>query len=178
MRSEASVAKIRVFLRRFGREVRGPGTVYLTGGTTALLLGWRDATLDIDLSMDPEPRGAFEAIVRLKEELDLNVEIASPAHFLPTLPGWRERGRFIERVDEVDFLHYDLYAQALSKLERAHVRDLEDVRQMVVRGFVNPSDLLRLFAAIEPSLLRFPAVAPMDLRRKVEAFVASCGGAT
>ena len=32
----------------------------------------------------------FRALPRLKEELRINVEIASPAHFIPELPGWRE----------------------------------------------------------------------------------------
>lgn len=175
MRSEASAPKVRAFLQRFGREVRGEGAVFLTGGATALLLGWRDATIDVDLSMDPEPPGAFEVIARLKEGLDLNVELVSPADFLPALPGWRERSRFIERVGPVDFFHYDLCAQALSKLERAHVRDLEDVRQMVVRGLLEPGELLRHLEAIEPRLVRYPAVDPKALRRKVEAFVAACG---
>ena len=31
------------------------------------------------------------------------------------------------------FLHYDLYAQALSKLERGHDRDLLDVDEMLTR---------------------------------------------
>ena len=175
MRSEASVQRIRDFLRSFGRSVRGPGTVFLTGGATALLLGWRDATLDVDLSMDPEPRGAFEAIARLKDELDLNVEIVSPADFLPRLPGWRERCIFIESVGDVQFFHYDLCSQALSKLERSHQRDLDDVRHMVRRGLVTVEDLLRHLASVEPELLRFPALDAREFRRKVEEFVATVG---
>ncbi len=177
MRSEASPERIREFLRSFGRAVRGPGTVFLTGEATALLLGWRGATLDVDLSMDPEPRGAFEALARLKEDLDLNVEIVSPADFLPRLPGWRERCLFIESVGDVQFFHYDLCSQALSKLERGHRRDMEDVRQMVRRGLVRTDELVRLLTAIEPGLLRFPALDAEELRRKVEQFVASEGGA-
>lgn len=173
MRTEASADRIREFLRRFGRKVRGPGTVFLTGGATALLLGWRSATLDIDMSMDPEPRGAFEAIALLKEDLDLNIEIVSPADFLPRLPGWRERCLFIESVGDVQFLHYDPCSQALSKLERGHQRDLEDVRAMVRLGLVKVDDLLRLEKAIEPELLRFPALDPGEFRRKVAQFVAS-----
>jgi len=33
-------------------------------------------------------------ISELKEELALNVELASPLDFLPELPGWQERSRF------------------------------------------------------------------------------------
>lgn len=175
MVNEASVARIREFLRRFGRTVRGPGTVFLTGGATALLLGWRTATLDVDLSMDPEPRGAFEAIARLKEDLDLNIEIVSPSDFIPRVPGWRERCLFIESVGDVNFFHYDPCSQALSKLERGHQRDLDDVRQMVRLGLVRTDELLRLLVAIEPELVRFPALDAAEFRLKVEQFAASVG---
>lgn len=177
MPAEASAERVREFLGRFGRAAPGPGTVFLTGGATALLLGWRTATLDIDLSMDPEPRGAFEAIARLKDDLDLNVEIVSPADFIPRLPGWRERRLYIETVGDIQFFHYDPCSQALSKLERGHQRDLDDVRQMLRLGLVRTEDLLRLLGAIEPELLRYPAVDPPEFRRKVEQFVSSAEGA-
>ena len=151
--------------------------MFLTGGATALLLGWRIATLDIDLLMEPEPRGAFEAIARLKDDLDLNVEIVSPADFIPRLPGWRERSLFIESVGDVQFFHYDPYSQALSKLERSHRRDLGDVRQMLRLGLIRNEELLRLLGAIEPELLRYPAVDATEFRKKVEQFVSSAEGA-
>lgn len=81
-----------------GERVRGPGTIYLKGGATALLFGWRDKTVDLDLKADPEPLGFFEAIAKLKDTLDTNVELASPDLFIPEVPGWRERSVFIRRV--------------------------------------------------------------------------------
>ncbi|MCZ7683003.1 MAG: hypothetical protein M5U28_31025 [Sandaracinaceae bacterium] len=66
------------------------------GGATAITYGWRELTIDIDLRLDPEPPGAFEAIARLKDELDVNVELASPMDFLPEVPGWRERSVLCE----------------------------------------------------------------------------------
>lgn len=178
MRSEVDADRVRQFLHRLGREVRGPGSVFLTGGATALLLGWRQATLDIDLSMDPEPRGAFEAFARLKEELCLNIELASPADFLPRLPGWRERCVYIESAGDVHFFHYDLCSQALSKIERGHQRDLADVRQMIERGLVDPQQLRRLLDAIGPDLIRYPAVDRDELRLKLEQFLAAVAGDT
>lgn len=83
MRGIVDRATLERFLAELGRRARGPGRVYLTGGATALLYGWRPATVDVDLKLDPEPAGAFEAIAGLKEELDLNVELASPDQFLP-----------------------------------------------------------------------------------------------
>jgi hypothetical protein len=123
--------------------------------------------------MDPEPAGAFEAIARLKEDLDVNVELASPADFLPRLPGWRERSLFVGQFGRLQVFHYDPESQALSKLERGHRRDLEDVRQMVRLGLVSAPNLTRMLAAIEPEMLRFPAIEPDELRAKVLSFVAS-----
>jgi len=74
-----------------------PGRVYLTGGATAVLVGWRSSTVDADVLFEPESDALFRALPRLKEELELNIEITSPAHFLPELPGWRERCRYVGR---------------------------------------------------------------------------------
>ena len=62
---------------------------------SAVLMGWREMTLDVDLKADPEPAGFFEALPRLKDELDINIELASPDQFVPALPGWVERSPFI-----------------------------------------------------------------------------------
>jgi hypothetical protein len=71
----------------------------------------------------------------------------------------------------VTFLHYDLYAQALSKLERGHDRDLLDVDEMLTRGLVERDRLRELFAEIEPELYRYPAIDPPSFRRRVESTV-------
>jgi hypothetical protein len=158
-------------MEALGRRARGAGRVYLTGGATAVLHGWRATTVDIDLKMDPEPAGAFEALAILKDELDVNVELASPDHFIPELPGWASRGLFIAKHGEVGFFHYDPIAQALSKIERGHARDLSDVTEMVARGLVSAPDLLVFFDRIRPALHRYPALDPDAFERKVRAFV-------
>ena len=66
MRAETSVNKINQFMGELGQAVRSPGRVYFTGGVTAVLLGWRETTLDLDLKADPEPQGFFEALPGLK----------------------------------------------------------------------------------------------------------------
>ena len=131
MRAETDRAKLERFMAALGERVSGAGTVYLTGGATALLQGWRKATIDVDIKPDPEPPGLFEAIPALKDELDINVELASPDQFIPPIPGWRERSVFIARHGSISYYHYDPYGQALSKLQRGHERDLADVRSLV-----------------------------------------------
>lgn len=154
---------------RFGREVRSAGTVYFTGGVSAVLLGWREMTLDADIKADPEPAGFFEAIALLKEEVNINIELASPDDFLPALPDWRERSVFIAAHGHLTFAHYDFYGQALAKIERDHPRDRNDVAHMLASGLVKPARLLELLGMIEPRLIRFPGVSPALLRARVEA---------
>jgi hypothetical protein len=42
--------------RDLGRVAREPVRIYLTGGSTAVIEGWRDATVDVDLRFDRKPR--------------------------------------------------------------------------------------------------------------------------
>jgi hypothetical protein len=177
VRALVTADRLRRVIQALGERARGPGHIYLTGGATAVLEGWRQSTVDIDLKLDPEPAGVFESIAAVKDELDVNVELAAPDQFIPPLPGWRDRSPHIARVAEVDFFHYDLYAQALAKLERGHARDVTDVEQMVRRGLVDPARLWELFEAIRPELLRYPAIDADSYAETVRAFVGRYGGA-
>src|SRR5438046_9918979 len=107
MRRKVTPERLKTFMQQFATTARTPGKVYFTGGATALLLGFRQQTIDIDLKLDPEPTGAFEAIAVLKQRLDLNVELASPDDFIPRPPDWRERSRPIAAFGQVEFFHYD-----------------------------------------------------------------------
>ncbi|MGH2955065.1 MAG: DUF6036 family nucleotidyltransferase, partial [Solirubrobacterales bacterium] len=63
---------------------------------------------------------------------------------------------------------FDLYSQALSKIERGFDLDLSDVEAMLAGGLVERDRLRELFAAIEPDLYRFPQVDRAGLRAKLE----------
>ncbi|MEW6749892.1 MAG: DUF6036 family nucleotidyltransferase [Candidatus Latescibacterota bacterium] len=169
MRNEADAEAIRRLMEAIGREARGTGTVYLVGGATAVLHGWRSQTIDVDLKLDPEPAGIFGALRRLKDELAINIELAAPDQFLPPLPGWQERSPHIGTFGRVRFCHYDFYSQALAKIERGHSQDAIDVHHMLSDALVEPGELRRLFAVIEPELERYPAVDADELRRKLDA---------
>jgi hypothetical protein len=168
VRELADAERLRRFLRELAQEAEAEAAVYLTGGATAVLLGWRDTTIDADILIVPEQDALYRALPRLKEELRLNVEIASPAHFIPELPGWQERSLLIERVGRVSFYHYDPYSQALAKVERGHAKDLADVAQLLDRGFVQPKRLRELYEAIGPRLHRYPAVDPRSFRKRLD----------
>jgi hypothetical protein len=170
MRGEADRAKLERLMAAIGERATGSGVIYLTGGATALLFGWRKATIDIDIKPDPEPPGLFQAIATLKESLDLNIELASPDQFIPTLHGWRERSIFIATHGPVSFYHYDLYSQALSKLQRGHARDVRDVHAMRSARLIEPETLAQLFRDIQPELIRFPGVDAAIFARVVREF--------
>lgn len=172
MRRKVTVESLRRFMKEFATAVQSPGKVYLTGGATALLLGFRDQTIDIDVKLDPEPKGAFEAIARLKDKLDLNIELASPDDFIPAPPDWRESSRLINVINGVEFRHYDLTMQVLAKLERGHAQDVDDALKFARGGYVGVEQLRRRLTEIEPRLLRYPAVDPQQFKRNVEAFLA------
>lgn len=155
-------------MEAFGRVAEGAVRVYLVGGTTAVLMGWRVATIDVDFVMRPEDDALLRAIPGLKESLQINVEMASPADFIPVPAGWEDRGTFITQVQAVAFYHFDLYAQALAKVERGHRQDLADVQEMIARGLIDPRRALEYFARIEPELYRFPAIHAPAFRRAVE----------
>jgi hypothetical protein len=168
MRQRADAERINAFLRELGRAAREPARLYLTGGATAVLEGWRGTTVDIDLHLEPDLDELLRRIPELKERLRVNVELASPAQFIPELPGWRERSPFVQRTGRLDVFHFDPYSQALSKLERAFDQDLEDVRAMIARGLVEPELARELFDLIEPELYRFPAIDPASFRARVD----------
>ena len=170
MRPPVDIKKLNSFMAAMGRKTHGAGTIYLTGGATALLHGWRPMTIDVDIKADPEPSAYFESIASIKDELAVNVELASPSDFIPELPNWRERSLFIARHGQLDFYHYDPYSQALSKLERGHTRDIVDVESMLRDGLIHKHLLHSLFLQIETALIRYPSLDPQSFRQIVDTF--------
>lgn len=172
MRGLTDRKKVEEFMRRLGAAARQDAQVYFTGGVSAVLVGWREATIDIDLAIVPELDELFRALPELKEVLGVNVEIVWPPHFLPELPGWRERSVFVAREGLASFYNFDFHSQALTKIERGHEKDLEDVRSMMQAGLVEPARLRELYQAIEPQLYRYPAVDPASLKQALERALA------
>lgn len=168
MRRLATADRIRILFRRLGRMAREPTTAYLTGGATAVLLGWREATIDVDLKLVPDRGELLRAIPALKEELELNVELASPDDFIPVPWTWQDRSPWESTEGHLTVRHFDLVAQALSKIERGHDRDLTDVAAMLQRGLVEPSALRAAFEAVLPELHRYPAVDATSFRRSLD----------
>jgi hypothetical protein len=167
MRALADAGRIRGFMRELGDAADVSARVFLTGGATAVLIGWRASTIDVDIKIMPESDRIFRAIPALKERLQINVELASPADFIPVPPGWEERSPFIDQEGRLSFHHFDLYAQALAKVERGHAQDVDDVREMLRRELIVREQARAYFDRLEPDLYRYPAIDPATFRAAV-----------
>lgn len=155
--------------RRLGALAKTKTIVYLTGGASAVLEGWRASTVDADLRIEPDTDALLRALPGLKESLGINIELASPPDFIPELPGWRERSLLVIEEGNVQVRHFDFYSQALAKIERGFQQDLEDVGNMLADGLVTKEKLRDLYDQIEPQLYRYPAIDPADFRRRLDA---------
>jgi hypothetical protein len=172
MRELADSTRIEQFMRELGRSVDVDGRVYLTGGATAVLYGWRDTTIEVDIKLIPDRDEILREIPRLKEALGLNIELAAPSDFIPLPKRWEDRSPLIRQEGKLSFHHFDPVAQALSKAERGHDQDIRDVREMIAAGLVDPAEALIQFKVIESELFRFPAIDPPSFRKAVESLFA------
>jgi hypothetical protein len=172
MRQKVTASRLHDFITALGDAARTPVRIFLVGGATAVLLGWRDSTIDVDMKVVPDSDSILKSLPALKERLQMNIELASPDDFIPALPGWEERSTFIQQEGKIAFFHYDFYAQALAKIERGHDSDMGDVQEMIQRGLIEPKHLLELFSRIEAQLYKYPALDGASFRRAVEQTVA------
>jgi hypothetical protein len=116
---------------------------------------------------EPVTSSRIASFMREPAATSRGMELASPADFIPPLPGWEDRSRFIAREGTLFFHHYDFYAQCLAKIERGHRKDRTDVEMMLAQGLVERPRLLEPFEAIEPELYRYPAIDPATFRSAV-----------
>jgi hypothetical protein len=171
MREPLTAESLQAFMKALAIEARTPSRIYLVGGASAVLLGWRASTIDVDLKIIPESDEILRSLPRLKERLHINIELAAPDDFIPEVPGWQERSRFIQQEGKLSFYHYDFYAQALAKIQRGHEIDLGDVKHFFDSGLVEPKRLRQLFSAIEDQIYRYPELNREAFRNDLERFL-------
>ena len=173
----ADRSAIERFMKALGGEATAPARAYFMGGATAVLHDWRASTIDIDVKLVPDRDELYRAIPRLKEQLQISVQLAAPDDFIPVKGDWPDRSPLIERAGLVSFHHFDLYAQALAKIERGHDGDVTDVTEMIGRGLIERRRLLEYFEAIEPRIYRYPAIDGASFRAAIEQVVSKFPGA-
>jgi hypothetical protein len=141
MRPPVDKPRIDDFLRRLG-ETHRAGRVFLVGGWALVYQGLRARTLDVDITIEADDADALmQGIRRLKDELQINVELTSPADFVPLPPGWHDRSRRGGRYDALDVYCFDFYSIALSKIVRANQRDVDDIVLLAQHGLIEVTAL-------------------------------------
>ena len=141
MRQRVGQSEIEHFLVQVGRT-RLPGRLYLVGGAAMVHRGIRSGqTLDIDIQITIDPANLTAKIAQLEQQLNINIEFASPGDFMPLPAQWEARSEFIRRYGQVDAFYFDWYSIALSKILRASRLDVADVRLLVRRGIVDKTEL-------------------------------------
>lgn len=173
MRQPLTARLLDRFIERLGQEISQETTCYLVGGASAVMVGWRSMTRDIDLKFVPDLPELGQIIARLKNELQVNVEQASPDDFIPLPNGWEERSPLTAQSGKVSIRHFDFYSQALAKIERSHANDLRDVQSMLDERLIEPQQLRRYFEEIEPQLLGRFAIDPDEFRRNLDEALAA-----
>jgi hypothetical protein len=144
--------------------------VYFVGGGTAVYSGWRESTIDIDLSADND--AIFRDVQGVKERLQVNIELARPEDFVPSLRGSDDRHIFIVTIGRVGFYHYDPYSQLLSKVVRGFNRDMQDAENFVLSGMVDPELFRSLVLRIpDRAYAKYPALSRDAVLDAVQAFL-------
>jgi len=114
MRQRVGRQDIEQFLIQLGRTGQ-PGRLYVTGGAALVHKGIRPGeTLDIDIQITVDPANLSTQVARLKQQLNMNIEFASPGDFMPLPAQWEARSAFIRRYGQIDAFYFDWYSIALS----------------------------------------------------------------
>ena len=172
MREEITRQRLNLLMKELAQRAprRGSYRVYFVGGGTAVYLGWRSSSIDVDLYSDQEV--VFRNIQEIKERLNINIEFARPEDFVPPLKGTADRHVFIDTVGTITFCHYDPCAQLLSKVVRGFQRDLDDAKKFIDSGMVDPREFRSLVAAIPDSAYaRYPSLSRGGVENAVETFL-------
>lgn len=162
-------AILQSFMKSVGKMIKKSATFYLTGGATAILYDFREGTIDIDIAGDMDE--LFSSIPKLKESLHINIEMAKPTDFIPSLPDEKNRHITIGTFGKVTFMHFDPYAQAFSKIVRGHETDISDVKALVAARLVDAKKLCEMVKKLpDANFARHPRLNRSAVEAVVESF--------
>ncbi len=173
MRPSVDKTAIESFLQQVGRTFRKPGRLYLVGGAALVHAGIRPGfTQDIDIQVSGANEGEFiVAIQRLIQQMQINVEFASPADFIPLPSQWEMHAQYVGRYGGVDVFYFDFYSIALSKIERGNSRDIDDVKLLVQQGIIILNELDAAYREVLAQLGqgRYPRITPQRFSERYTA---------
>jgi Nucleotidyltransferase of unknown function (DUF6036) len=172
MRPSVDKTAIESFLQQLGRTFRKPGRLYLVGGAALVHAGVRPGfTQDIDIQVGGANEGELiVAIQRLIQQMQINVEFASPADFIPLPSQWEMHVQYVGRYGGVDVFYFDFYSIALSKIERGNSRDIADVKLLIQQGIINLNDLDVAYQEVLAQLGqgRYPRITPQRFSERYQ----------
>jgi len=173
MRPSVDKKAIESFLTQLGRNFRKPGRLYLVGGAALVHRGVRPGfTQDIDIQVSGASEGELiVAIQRLVQQMQVNVEFASPGDFIPLPSQWEMHSPYVGRYGGVDVFYFDFYSIALSKIERGNSRDIADVKLLVEQGIIALDELDTTYQEVFTQLGkgRYPRVTPQRFAERYAA---------
>ncbi len=173
MRPSVDKAAIESFLQHLGRTFRKPARLYLVGGAALVHLGVRPGfTQDIDIQVSGANEGELiVAIQRLIDQMQINVEFASPVDFIPLPSQWEMHAQYVGRYGKIDVFYFDFYSIALSKIERGNSRDIADVKLLIQQGIITLSELDSAYQEVLAQLGkgRYPRITPQRFLERYTA---------
>lgn len=160
MRQNVTRADIDKFLAALGKAYRKPGRIYLAGGAALVHMGVRSgATLDIDVVIEADNEDEMIITIRrLVDQMQINIEFASPADFIPVPSQWTAHSRYFGRYGKIEAFYYDLYSLTLSKISRGNDRDLLDVKLLVQEKLITLDELDAAYNEILPRMGKRPYI--------------------
>jgi len=173
MRPSVDKTAIESFLQQLGRAFRKPGRLYLVGGAALVHAGVRPGfTQDIDIQVSGANEGELiVAVQRLIQQMQINVEFASPGDFIPLPSQWEMHAQYVGRYGGVDVFYFDFYSIALSKIERGNSRDIDDVKLLVQQGIITLNELDAAYGEVLAQLGqgRYPRITPQRFSERYTA---------
>jgi hypothetical protein len=153
-------ADIEKFLNALGKAYRKEGRLYLAGGAALVHMGLRSgSTLDIDVVIEASNEDEMITVIRrLKEQMQINIEFASPADFIPIPSQWAAHAKYIGRYGKIEAFYFDLYSLALSKISRSSDRDLVDVKLLVQQKLIMLDELDVAYQEVLPRMGKRPYI--------------------
>ena len=171
MRAPADRERLDAFLRALGASGRSPIRLYLVGGAVMVDLGLRQATLDVDYVARGEASALRElerALPKLKDELDINVEPASPADFMPIPDGVLDQSAYVRSYGQLAVYHYHYPSLTLAKIARGAERDLVDVELLVRHGIVSWPEVEQMWERIRGIETGWLRQTPLEVDRRLQ----------
>lgn len=164
-------AEIEKFLHSIGQIMRKPARLYLSGETALIHMGTRPGgAMNMEVVLDTTDQDTMlSAIQHVLDQMQIGVELASPADLIPLPTQWTTQSRYVGRSGSIDVFYFDFYSLALSKVARGADRDLMDIKLLLQQEVITLDGLDNACREILPRIGFAPYLNP-NLKRFAERY--------